>query len=61
MPYESWCPAVSENVVFFYAIIFKTQFIAAQSLQNCGVTKNKHALNKKFQAKSSWEKFQNWI
>ena len=30
-PYESWCPAVSENVVVFYVIISQTGLIAAQS------------------------------
>ena len=31
MPYESWRPAGSENVVVFVAIIFQTRLMAAQS------------------------------
>ena len=31
MPYESWHPAVSENVVAFYALIFFAIVTAAQS------------------------------
>ncbi len=69
MPYESWRPGDSENVVVFYSIIFWTQVIAAQSrvksqeffLQNCGVKKNRYGYNIAIQVKSSREKFQNWI
>ena len=34
MPYESWCPAVSENMVFFYAIIFKPELLLLKVWSN---------------------------
>ena len=54
MPYESWRPAGSENVVVFVAIIFKTRVTAAQSQRSlssklCGVKKNEYGYNFSFQ------------
>ena len=56
MPYESWRPGDSKNVVVFYSLIFQTRVIAAQSrvksqeffLPKWRRNKNKYALNFEF-------------
>ena len=76
MPYESWRPAGSENVVVFVAIIFLNQsYGCSKSTESESKSKsksefvikimrwkkNRYALKKKFQDNFPWEKFLNPI